>query len=476
MATGAPGALIDSLEDNGPMLRSLSIALLLLLLTSPTALAWGDARFAAGSRAEAASGAASLPAAAGVLRAGAVDRTSVSLTASYDVRATLRFDVPSISVVADLSVQNTSGGPIDYLELNLAPARIGRMRLDQAKVDGDPVTVTVIDQTLRVPLGGVLADGGTVPVRIGYTGWFNTSTGGSNWMFAKANGVVQGYRWIPWISKPRAFDRPNFGDPYVTPVSPSVKVTFTTDRTLRIASTGRRTSTSGLVQVFEASNVRDFNFTAAPDYRTSTGYAGDTRIVVYFRTGSASTIMTAARDAISRFESLVGPYPHPDFIIGQSGAGYGLESPGHIWIPSGTATSSLRYLVTHETAHQWFYATVGNDQASEPYADEAAADFLTRFALDLRRSSNCSTSRLDLSIYRYSGACYYEIVYIQGGNFLDDLRQRIGGIAFWAGLRDYYATWRFKLGGTEQLLRTLDEHTPQDLEPTYRTRFARYFF
>ena len=53
-------------------------------------------------------------------------------------------------------------------------------------------------------------------------------------------------------------------------------------------------------------------------------------------------------------------------------------------------------------------------------------DFLARNVLGQRRASRCSTARLDLSIYKYSSACYYEVVYIQGGNFLDDLRKRMG--------------------------------------------------
>ena len=460
------------------VLRSLFVSLLLLLVAAPAALGCGydgtDARTTAGPGATPAANPG-----ASVLQAGTVDRTSIDLTATYDVRATLRFNVPSIVVVADLSIRNTSGGPIDYLELNVAPARIGGMRLDQARVDGDPVNATVNDQTLRVPLGGVLAEGATVPVRIGYTAWFRTSATGSNWMFARLNGVVAGYRWIPWVSRARAFDRPNHGDPFVTPVSPRVKVTFTTDRTLGIATTGFRTSISanGLVQTFEATNVRDFNFTAAPDYRKSTGYTGDTRIVVYYRSGSAATIMDAAKRAIVRFEQLVGPYPYPNLIIGQSGGGYGLESPGHIWIPLTTASSSVRYLVTHEVAHQWFYAAVGNDQTSEPYADEAVADMITRFALGTRRGSNCSTAGLDRTIYQYTSACYYEIVYIQGGNFLDDIRRRtdVADSHFWDGLQAYYAAWKFKFGGTMKLLESIDAHTPANLVPSYEPRFPRYY-
>ena len=409
------------------------------------------------------------------IRAGTVHRTSIHLAATYDVRATLHFDAGTIAVATDITVHNTSGGPIDSVELNLLPARIGHLQLGPATVDSDPAQVTVYGQTLVVPLGGVLADGLTTAITIRYSARFNASTGGSDWLFAKANGIVDAYRWIPWISRVIDFDRPNFGDPFMTPVSPHVKVTFTTDRALRIASTGFRVSTSGLQQVFEATNVRDFDFTAAPDYRTLTGYAGDTRVVVYFRTGSASTILSAARTAVTRFEALVGPYPYPDFIIGQSAGGFGMESPGHIWIPIGTATVSLQYLVTHETAHQWFYAAVGNDQVAQPFADEAAADFIARYTLGERRSSTCATGRLDLSIYQYSSACYYEIIYIQGGDFLDDLRLRIGNMAFWAALRDYAAHWRFRFGGTRRLLMTIDAHTPQDLVPTFHARFPSDF-
>ena len=97
-----------------------------------------------------------------------------------------------------------------------------------------------------------------------------------------------------------------------------------------------------------------------------------------------------------------------------------MESPGLIWIPTGVAASNLRYLAAHETAHQWFYGIVGNDQAKQPFADEAAADFAARYVLGLKRGSRCATATLDRTIYQYSAACYYEKIYIQGGNLLDD--------------------------------------------------------
>ena len=45
---------------------------------------------------------------------------------------------------------------------------------------------------------------------------------------------------------------------------------------------------------------------------------------------------------------------------------------------AGVAAANVRYLVTHETGHEWFYGIVGSDQALEPYTDEAVTDFLAR--------------------------------------------------------------------------------------------------
>ncbi len=172
-----------------------------------------------------------------------------------------------------------------------------------------------------------------------------------------------------------------------------------------------------------------------------------------------------------RYQALMGPYPYPTFVVAETGGGSGMESPGLIWIPRGLGAGQLPWLVSHETAHQWFYSLVGNDQARQPFADEAMADFLARYLTGTQRASRCATATLDRSIYRYSKACYFETVYVQGGRVLDALRKRMGGTRFWAGIRDYLATNRFGLGGTKLLLDTLDAHTPLDLVGPIRPRF-----
>ena len=203
---------------------------------------------------------------------------------------------------------------------------------------------------------------------------------------------------------------------------------------------------------------------------------GGKTVRIFYRAGAPVTaLMSAAKNAISKMSALVGAYPYPIFRVAQSAGGYGMESPALIWVPTGVASANLRYLVTHETGHQWFYALVGSDQAYEPYTDEAVTDFLARYVLSMRRASRCATARLDLSIYRYSSSCYYEVVYIQGGNFLDDLRRRMGSLAFFRGLRAYIANNQYKIAATKTLLDTLDDATPLDLAPRYAPRFPRIY-
>ena len=405
---------------------------------------------------------------------GTVNATSINLSAEYVATVRLSFATRSFRVWTTMTVTNTSGKAIDRLELNTIAARLGHMTLVAALVDGAAVPATVSDQTIHVPLGGILEPGAATTVRIVYRATLRSDVAGSNWLFTRANGVLEAHRWLPWISRPTAFDRPNHGDPFVTPVSPRVRVTIVSDRKIRWATTGEQTSPTGTTTRFEARNVRDFVFVGAPDYQTSSATVDGVLIHVWGRPGFPRTsVLAAAKTALTREARLLGAYPYKTYDLAQTAGGYGMEAPGLTWIPTGAG--NLPYLVAHETGHQWFYGIVGNDQARQPYADEAATDFVARYVLGLRRASRCSTARLDLSIYRYSTTCYYEDIYIQGGNFLDDTRRRMGSTAFWAGIHDYLAKYRFKLGGTKALLDTLDAHTPLNLVPRYAPRFPSLY-
>ena len=444
--------------------------------SAPSPLATASASIPAGPATPGSAASAAPPSIPGsAIVPGEVGRTSLALSATYDAQVQLGFDNRRFDVQAGLSITNTSGGPVDRIELNTAAARLGSLRLDAVRVDGQRVSASVDDQTIVVPLGGVLPPDASAQVEVQFRSTLRSGLKGSDWMFTRVNGIVDAYRWLPWISQRRAFNRPNHGDPFVTPTSPRVRVSVTTDRPLTLATTGQRTAVDGLRQTFEATNVRDFNLTGAPDYRVSEAAAGGVTIRAFTRPGGlpAGTLLAEARRALGAFGQRLGAYPYSAFSVAQSAGGYAVESPGLIWLPTGAP--NLSYLVHHESAHQWFYGIVGSDQAQEPFADEAPADFVARHVLGSRRASRCATAALDRTIYAYSSACYYEVVYIQGGALIDDARRRMGDTAFWRAMRGYVEANRFGLSGTRSLLDALDAATSENLRARYAARFPTIF-
>jgi hypothetical protein len=76
------------------------------------------------------------------------------------------------------------------------------------------------------------------------------------------------------------------------------------------------------------------------------------------------------REALQSYSARFGPYPWStytaavmsDFAVG------GYEYPTLVFLGSASG-----HQAAHETAHQWFYSLVGNDQARDPWLDEALA-------------------------------------------------------------------------------------------------------
>ena len=386
-----------------------------------------------------------------------VDVTSLGLDASYQVNATFDWHRGTATVNTTATVRGTKPWSTSTLAFNLQTLRIGHARLTTTTVGGQPVAATTDDQTIYVPLDAPLAPGGSVTVELDYTGTMTSSPNpnGYDWGFAATSSYLTGYRWIPWLSRNTPFNNPANGDPSVTSTASHVHVAITADPSLIFATTGAQTSASGSTHVFDADNVRDFNFAASPSYRTVSRRVLGTLITVFYQQLDPGTVLNVTAEAFNDYSSKVGPYPFKTLNVAEVGPWAAVESPMLSWLPN-NAGRLLPWETAHEAGHQWFYSVVGNDQTTDPFADEALVDFMARNLLNDFVPSQCPPDFLDKTIYNI-GACYPWVVYVQGNLWLRAYRDQIGAATFWRGVADYYAEYKFGIGGTLKLLLALDD-------------------
>jgi hypothetical protein len=406
---------------------------------------------------------------------GANGPSGLGLQATYDVAANIAWDAGRISVTSTATVTNTTEEVVDALTFNFIPAHIGGLTLHEVRVGEEGANAQIDDANLIVSMPVPLDPGAQTTVTIVYDATFNTRAKKKKWLFAKINDVVTAYRWIPWLSKRHSWTTPSFGETYVTQTASDVRVTLSSERDdVRYATSGRETESDGLTHVFVAHNVRDFNFSASPRYNINTIDHNGVALSTYTFSLKAKTLRGLTKTAFDDYSDKIGPYPYETLSVVEIPRGGGMESPGMIWIPSNaTSAARKRYLVTHEVAHQWFYAVVGNDQATDPFADEALAEFLSRTAIGFR-DSKVADRNLDGSVYDYGSKWYYEVIYVQGANYLNAYRERVGAEAFWAGLRTYYDRYRFGLARNLDLLQTLDEQAGES-GGGHETRFPSLY-
>jgi hypothetical protein len=407
-----------------------------------------------------------------------VQRSSLNVTATYDVNALISVGSGRIEMAARIEVTNESGEGIDRLELNTIAARLGGIKVTESTVEGERVRTRVKDQTLVMPLGRVLADGASVTILIGYRATLRPGLTGSDWMFSSAGGTIAMHRWIPWVSRAIPFGRPNEGVPFLTASSPSVEVEVVTDTPMVLAApaadVSKLTVGRGQAWAFTLQNVRDVSVVLAPDFGVLEGEVRGVPIRVYSRYGAVNrdTLLGLAEAALRADADLLGiDYPWTVLTVVETEGGEGLETPGLVWVPRTLDPLNRTYVVHHVVAHQWFYGLVGYNQRTEPFAGEAMADLLARTATGNLRASRCPITRLDLAITGYSSACYYETVQVQGGLVLDAIRQQMGSNRFWGAVRRYLEDYRYQIGGTRELLDSLVAGSKSDIRAILRARF-----
>ncbi len=250
------------------------------------------------------------------------------------------------------------------------------------------------------------------------------------------------------------------------------------------------------VHRFEAESVRDFSLVLTLGYEEAELQSGSTTLRSWFtpanRVASAAALEVAS-DALTVYERRIGPLPSPeiDIIEVPLYRVAGVEFSGLILVSSSYALRpSDRFydiIVSHEMAHQWFYAVVGSRPADAPWLDEGLATYLSNLFLEEIRGEEAAateirrwqeahrTGRLahpDLRIA--SPACrfpdsftYSAFVYDAAAWFFHSVRHEVGDEAFFHALHLYYAKNAGGIGTEATLLASFENACACDLGELY---------
>lgn len=226
-------------------------------------------------------------------------------------------------------------------------------------------------------------------------------------------------------------------------------------------------------------NARGITFSVSDQYTLVTNTNNGVTVKGYVfegdeTAGQAAVDYTAS--ALQLYSELFGlPYLHQTLSVVESDFPDGMEYDGLYYLSDfyyknydATFQNYLALLAVHETSHQWWFAAVANDQALEPWLDESLATYseylyieryypeLTNWWWDYRVAYYKPAGRVNLTIYDQSDLrVYINAVYLQGAEFLDQLRQTLGDEAFFAGLRTYTNSFNHKIASWDDFIQIM---------------------
>lgn len=273
-----------------------------------------------------------------------------------------------------------------------------------------------------------------------------------------------------------------------------VNLRFTDRReNMKIAAPTPLSESNGVLH-YELPLARTFAMSISDVYVLEELTKDNITIQVYTFIGNeanAGATADLAAKSIALFSQIYSPYPRELFTVVEGEFEHNMEYDGIVFISNGviqfhngTSKTNLTMLIPHETSHQWFFSLVGNNQAQEPWLDEAFATYSEALFYQMYYPENLQwwwDNRVDFydpqgfvneTIYFPNGYVpYRNAIYLQGARFFQRLRDVIGDDAYFAFLKDYVKKHSYKIATGQDFFATLAEHTQADISPVLSDYF-----
>jgi hypothetical protein len=372
----------------------------------------------------------------------------------------------SENVRSDVASGNISGLEVSDLKLDGRDLDPGRIDIDGTLMYIDLIEDLPPGREIEISLQFELMVP-MIKVRFGYD-----SDG--NYLLSHWYPILCGYqkdRLIDWEYHANSEFFSNFA---------SYSVTLELPPEFVVGSTGglRLVSKNDSIAVWQAEEeqVIDFAFVCGPDFEM---LESDTLgIKIHYLLKNENIELLDRIERITEYslaycsEELF-MYPYRNFTVVDFGPGAGgLELPGlvSVTIPeseSMRASDQLENTIVHETAHQWFYATIATNEFEEPWLDEGLTSYFTSriarssdhmngfigfFGYDISMDELSRTFALigrapypiNLKSWEYPGHLDYNTaVYTRALLVLHTLEGIIGDSVFAGAFRDFAEEYRF---------------------------------
>jgi peptidase M1-like protein len=424
--------------------------------------------------------------------------------AQYTLDATLNYVSKGVTVNESIVYPNRTGAALNDMVLAVEPNLwSGGFVLQSVAVDGAPPASFSIEpqsQKLTIALAAPVPDGAGVNLSLAFTlilprsatyadpndvrpqiyGYTDRQVNLVDW-YPFVVPYVPGSGWLlhnPWfygehlVYDPADFDVTlRFADPTVVPV---------------IASSGEQISATEDGFRYRLENGRTFAFSMSSQFEVESTTVDDVTVYSYyfpFYKNAGHAVLQTTAKALEIYSDKFGPYLHKTLSAVQGDFNDGMEFAGLYFLSrdfynfyDGTPKNYLTIIAAHETAHQWWFDAVANDQALEPWLDESLATYSEHIFFenafpgdvqwwwDFRVNFYAPTGFVDTAIYDAGGyRPYLNAVYLSGAKFHDDVRTRIGDADFFAFVQDLYQR---KAGGrvtADEYFSILGEHTSANI-------------
>lgn len=447
-----------------------------------------------------------------------LDELSKTIT-SYNITATLNDTDKTITASQMVSYVNESKVELSQVWFNLYPAAYrkdakvspielrdfseaypngasyGGIEINGVTVDGKTAVFEIGGEdanALIVNLSSPLLPTARVSINLDYT----VTLANIRHRLGFAGGTINLGNWYPvaCIYEDGAFKADPYyssGDPfYLTCANFNVSITAPKKYVAAMSGGGKRTENGeNATTVSSIKAARDFAMVLG-EFKSVSGKADGVNVTYYYYNDvTAESSLKAAIDSIQTFSSKFGAYPYTEYSVVQTSflAG-GMEYSSLVYISDEAEGELYRDVIIHETAHQWWFGLVGNDQISNAWLDEALTEFTTSLFYDLRPEYNvkyndrigraasnyvtfCEVNSLGLDTsmnrrvneYR-SGLEYAFMTYVKGQLMFDALRKSIGDDALIAGLKNYCESYSYKIARPDDLIACFEKSSKTQLK------------